>query len=813
MTDRRQRCNENREFIFDKIRNSSFLQNISTKNGISELDSHNLEFATSPRAIQMGRTCFQSRYRAVFSKGWFVLYETRLLQNRHFESVIFPRESSFPNPHTTNHQQQRKTFRIQMASKVTAVTAKLPARRRRESSEDIGNGSLGSLTGSAFGNNSVERNLTSSPLKQSMDTTELNSNASTKSSPYGRRPFRKRAGTVDFSLSLDDEASSLKPPSIDTLPPVDKLPIDNLEVTETIILRETARIRDPNKRQRKGSFSANSKGSDNSSSMNSNSHRILLEALMGDGAETLIDHRRERLGSFDARENARERLGTFDGRDRFASFDVREFSRERAGSLFRRERLESWGGMSELSAPHPDTEKDSNPSSAAAIAAKLYTSLANDITAAANLDGNESVSSFLVSDEVIPSKISVTRPRLNSITSESSTLDIMVPVPSETELGSDLQKFVKAAMASVGNQLADLSTAIEATTETPTELDQESEISSTASPMIGATSDAGSRSASLNGRRSRSNSNASLNISVDYDAVAAAVNAAEAAATAIDLASIANMAPPNSSSSSISSLNKKRRQNKLPLRSTSRPDGNVHSSSKVSKTLRDLDTLPPIPKMDDKDMAILRERARAAAGYVPPTNPHDRMPMPPKKRTKIDPSSPGLTLGAADPHQTPRIMNSAYRTHTPSTPYTSVLTTPGSAKSTASKGQSSQKWDSMFDCLVEFIKERKEVETKDLSDEEIKDWAWDGNVPTTFKTKDGKALGRWVNNQRSAKSKGVLKEDREKRLVDAGLKWSVLASNSWNEMLEELRVYVSEQVRPLKDVVEFRAKKAIDTDR
>lgn len=53
-TYRRQRCNENREFIVDKIRNSSFLHIISTKNGISELDSHNLEFATSPRAIQMG---------------------------------------------------------------------------------------------------------------------------------------------------------------------------------------------------------------------------------------------------------------------------------------------------------------------------------------------------------------------------------------------------------------------------------------------------------------------------------------------------------------------------------------------------------------------------------------------------------------------------------------------------------------------------------------------------------------------------------------------------------------------------------------
>ena len=84
-----------------------------------------------------------------------------------------------------------------------------------------------------------------------------------------------------------------------------------------------------------------------------------------------------------------------------------------------------------------------------------------------------------------------------------------------------------------------------------------------------------------------------------------------------------------------------------------------------------------------------------------------------------------------------------------------------------------------------------------MSEDDAKVWVWDGNVPTTYKTKDGKALGRWVNNQRSAKSKGNLKEDREKRLVDAGLKWSVLASNSWNEMLEELRMYVAEQVRDL----------------
>jgi hypothetical protein len=111
---------------------------------------------------------------------------------------------------------------------------------------------------------------------------------------------------------------------------------------------------------------------------------------------------------------------------------------------------------------------------------------------------------------------------------------------------------------------------------------------------------------------------------------------------------------------------------------------------------------------------------------------------------------------------------------------------------------SDQKWNMVFDYLVKFIAESKAEETNDMSEEEIQIWQWDGNVPTTFKSKDGKALGRWVNNQRSAKSKGVLKDDRENRLVNAGLKWSVLASNSWNEMLEELRIYVNDQVRTNK---------------
>jgi hypothetical protein len=101
----------------------------------------------------------------------------------------------------------------------------------------------------------------------------------------------------------------------------------------------------------------------------------------------------------------------------------------------------------------------------------------------------------------------------------------------------------------------------------------------------------------------------------------------------------------------------------------------------------------------------------------------------------------------------------------------------------------------MFQSLVKFIDDQKKEETHGMTDAQKKHWVWDGNVPTTYKTKDGKALGRWVNNQRSAKSKGALKEEREVRLVNAGLKWSVLASNSWNEMLEELRVYIEDQAK------------------
>jgi len=66
-----------------------------------------------------------------------------------------------------------------------------------------------------------------------------------------------------------------------------------------------------------------------------------------------------------------------------------------------------------------------------------------------------------------------------------------------------------------------------------------------------------------------------------------------------------------------------------------------------------------------------------------------------------------------------------------------------------------------------------------------------------LQTPDGKALGRWINNQRSAKNKGTLKTDREVRLVSTGLKWSVLSTNAWPDMMNELRIYVRNKVNSL----------------
>jgi len=224
----------------------------------------------------------------------------------------------------------------------------------------------------------------------------------------------------------------------------------------------------------------------------------------------------------------------------------------------------------------------------------------------------------------------------------------------------------------------------------------------------------------------------------------------------------------------------------------------------------------PIPKSTktEEEMEAIRARARAAAGYVPPgqggvtSGKKPSLATPTKKTGKyLPPHHPGLHTPFSNiPLKKRGLPHSSYPpsghfySHTPQpygkAPHFRPQRTPSSSNSKSSGVlQSQQKWDDMFECLVKFIEETRAEATKDMSEEEKKAWVWDGNVPTNYKTKCGKALGRWINNQRSAKAKGTLKDDREVRLVSTGLKWSVLTTNSWKDMLRELEIYVHEQTR------------------
>lgn len=70
----------------------------------------------------------------------------------------------------------------------------------------------------------------------------------------------------------------------------------------------------------------------------------------------------------------------------------------------------------------------------------------------------------------------------------------------------------------------------------------------------------------------------------------------------------------------------------------------------------------------------------------------------------------------------------------------------------------------MYDTLVEYAEERKAI-----------DGEWDGNVPANYKTGDvpPKALGRWINRQRTLHQKHKLKAEFADKLNTLGLKWSV----------------------------------------
>ena len=73
-------------------------------------------------------------------------------------------------------------------------------------------------------------------------------------------------------------------------------------------------------------------------------------------------------------------------------------------------------------------------------------------------------------------------------------------------------------------------------------------------------------------------------------------------------------------------------------------------------------------------------------------------------------------------------------------------------------------WESMYETLVEYVNEKKKKGIK-----------WDGNVPANYKTDDNppRALGRWINRQRSAYVKKKLKKECVEKLTTLGLKWSV----------------------------------------
>ena len=83
----------------------------------------------------------------------------------------------------------------------------------------------------------------------------------------------------------------------------------------------------------------------------------------------------------------------------------------------------------------------------------------------------------------------------------------------------------------------------------------------------------------------------------------------------------------------------------------------------------------------------------------------------------------------------------------------------------------------MFKVLVRYIEEIHEMATKHMNEEQKAAWIWNGHVPKGYKTPCGKALGRWINTQRTAKAKDTLKDDREVRLTSTGLRWNMKKMN------------------------------------
>jgi Helicase associated domain len=461
-------------------------------------------------------------------------------------------------------------------------------------------------------------------------------------------------------------------------------------------------------------------------------------------------------------------------------------------------------------------------------------------TAAASASGaTASAAALAATAAAVPLRISLQRDRLNSIASvgEASVSNMLLDSGFSFDGNNDVSAYVAAAMASVGDELEELAGVMEAAAAAAaaTNFSDNDTVSQCSSllpfpPLIGALED------TRHTQRPRSWSTASGKLSVDMEAVHAAVEAAEAASGPLGLHGNTNnnacaSTAGTSTSSGICSdestckpeaitskresrkSTAKRKMKSLAATGAILPKGKTSLVPKRSLPIRSrAESVSTTTSLSSLDSAQL---ARAAAGYPPASSKHNSnrrtslSSKPLKKRiqrmAESETRKRKKRVSAADV-ATPKISNRALVLPTEAVSSSTLLietrkstkknaTASDSNNSNSNGGPANQKWEAMFSALLEFAQERRSEETKELSDQHTLDWTWDGHVPTNHKTSDGKALGRWVNNQRSAKTKGTLRLDREERLVGAGLKWSVVVANSWEEMLQELQIYVNLQTR------------------
>lgn len=369
---------------------------------------------------------------------------------------------------------------------------------------------------------------------------------------------------------------------------------------------------------------------------------------------------------------------------------------------YQRDRFESWGGMSDMSG------MGSENAAALAHSALFHTGLLEDLTAAA-----DSAASSVSENERIPTKISLTS--LNESFSLGGLPDTSLLAESDNgDLSSDI-------LETIGG----LREAVEAAAEGSLCGSILSELH-----KAGTESDASSTTSTLpenridEGGRPRSWSTSSRAIPIDYDAVQAAVDAAHSATASLDFTTFTNLSESGSCRARSDSMKKGGR--KLPLL----------KNRELGDRSRSYPPLPPSAKTE-RDMEAIRARARIAAGYIPPTDLYDgqQSVQPIKKRAKRPESSPQQVYFSCE---TPGNKGTPHTTYTPrplsmQTPSSiQTLSTPASALSTASK-VSSQKWDEMYVCLVDFVETRREIENKGASEQLKREWEWDGNVPTTYK--------------------------------------------------------------------------------